>query len=190
MTIQSHRDDGFTLIELMIVVAIIGILVVVAVPNFRDYQFRSRRSEGFTNISSLAKAQRSFSAEFNRYMGAAPSPLDPLGATPANWEASAAGEFAAVGWKPEGEVYFRYDTNAADIDPGCCDGCFTSTAYSDIDGNGLVAAVMLVSPSITDTANPPATCTSTILGGVIAPPTDVNGPVYDTVALGQGTGLF
>ena len=85
MTIRSHRDDGFTLLELMIVVAIIGILVVVAVPNFRDYQFRARRSEGFTNVSSLAKAQRAFSPEYNRYMGAVPSPLDPLGHDPANW---------------------------------------------------------------------------------------------------------
>jgi len=190
MVIKDRKIGGFTLLELMIVVAIIGILVTVAVPTFRDYQFRSRRSEGFTNLSSLAKSQRAFSAEYNRYVGAAPSPADPLGSTPANWEASAVGEFAQVGWKPEGEVFFRYDTNAADIDPGCCTGCFTATAYSDIDDNGLVAAVMIVSPNITDTAVPPATCSSTILGGVISPPTDGNGPVYDTVALAEGSGLY
>jgi prepilin-type N-terminal cleavage/methylation domain-containing protein len=190
MTTQDRRIGAFTLLELMIVVAIVGILVTVAVPTFRDYQLRSRRSEGFTNLSSLAKAQRAFSAEYNRYVGVAPSPADPLSGTPASWEATANPEFAAVGWKPEGAVLFRYDTNSADIDPGCCTGCFTATAYSDIDDNGLVAAIMIVSPNITDTAVPPATCGSTILGGVISAPTDANGPVYDTVALAVGSGIY
>ena len=51
---ETHQDSGFTLIEVMAVVAIIGILVAVAVPQFQDYIARSRVVEGM-NLSSSAK---------------------------------------------------------------------------------------------------------------------------------------
>ena len=50
----ERRDAGFTLIEVMVVVAIIGILVAVAVPQYQDYIARSRVVEGM-NLSSSAK---------------------------------------------------------------------------------------------------------------------------------------
>jgi len=186
-----NRNLGFSLLELMIVVALIGILAAVAIPNFERYQYRTRRGEGFTNLASLAKTQRAFAAEFNRYIGVAPSPVDPLGPVPADWESSAAVEFLTLGWKPEGDVLFRYDTNANDIDAGCCQGCFTATAYSDIDGNGTVAALMVVSPNIADSAVPPATCAPSILAGTLQPPLNTDGtPLYDTVAIARGGGRF
>ncbi|MBT8583606.1 pilin [Polynucleobacter paneuropaeus] len=50
----AKQDAGFTLIEVMVVVAIIGILVAVAVPQYQDYIARSRVVEGM-NLSSSAK---------------------------------------------------------------------------------------------------------------------------------------
>jgi type IV pilus assembly protein PilA len=51
---ETHQDSGFTLIEVMTVVAIIGILAAVAVPQYQDYIARSRVVEGM-NLSSSAK---------------------------------------------------------------------------------------------------------------------------------------
>lgn len=52
--INLTKRNGFTLIEVMVVVAIIGILVAVAVPQYQDYIARSRIIEGM-NLSSSAK---------------------------------------------------------------------------------------------------------------------------------------
>ena len=59
---------GFTLIELMIVVAIIGILAAIAIPNFLKFQAKSKQSEAKGNLKSLFTAQRSQYQEHDKYL--------------------------------------------------------------------------------------------------------------------------
>ncbi|MFP2960122.1 type IV pilin protein PilA [Myxococcus sp. 1LA] len=63
----NPRNRGFTLIEVMIVVAIIGILAAIAIPNFIKFQARSKQSEAKTNLKALFTAQKSFFSEKDRY---------------------------------------------------------------------------------------------------------------------------
>lgn len=52
----ARAQRGFTLIELMIVVAIIGILAAIAIPQYQDYVTRSRWSDNYTSVANLKAA--------------------------------------------------------------------------------------------------------------------------------------
>ena len=61
-------SHGFTLIELMIVVAIIGILAAVAIPNFMTYQAKARQSEAKVALGGIFTAATAYFASNNTYL--------------------------------------------------------------------------------------------------------------------------
>jgi prepilin-type N-terminal cleavage/methylation domain-containing protein len=88
-SIVATNQKGFTLIELMIVVGIIGILVAIAAPNFSRYQSKARQSEAKIALAALYGSEKSFYSEYASYIGS----MDAIGYQPEGQR-----RFYAVGW--------------------------------------------------------------------------------------------
>jgi type IV pilus assembly protein PilA len=105
MRLMRLKDKkGFTLIELMIVVAIIGILAAIAIPNFMRFQAKSRQSEAKTNLGGVFTAQTAYFAEYNQFA-----------------------DFDKISWAPVGTARYRYTLGTAANDLG-------NMALGDISG--------------------------------------------------------
>ncbi len=186
MRVRSNSEAGFTLVELMIVVGIIGLLVAIAVPKFISYQARSRRSEAYVNLAAVARNQSTYHAERGEYFeaGAWPdfSAYGGLSTRKMNWDAASEVAYADLGWKPEGQVFYAYDTNTGAT--ACtCTMCFTATAAGDVDDDDLNSAVMYVHPETNAEGVVLGECPSGLFGFGTPVDPGTGQPVYDRVAV-------
>ncbi len=104
---MKRQSQGFTLIELMIVIAIIGILAALAIPAYQDYLKRSHVSEGL----NLAAAAKSGVAEYYGTNGSWPSSNSQAGLAPASQISGNAVTSVAVG--ANGAITITYNGKVA-----------------------------------------------------------------------------
>jgi type IV pilus assembly protein PilA len=104
---KLNRKKAFTLVELMIVVAIIGILAAIAVPNFVAMQYRAKRAEVPSNVDGIKTAELAYDAAFDAFVQEATwRPTTPLDKTQQAWPTGTG--FATIGWAPDGAVRGQY----------------------------------------------------------------------------------
>ena len=69
LTRMMKKNEGFTLIELMIVIAIIGILAAIAIPQFSAYRQRSYNAAAEADLRNAATAQEAYYVDAQHYTG-------------------------------------------------------------------------------------------------------------------------
>jgi len=143
--LKKKGEKGFTLIELMIVVAIIGILAAIAIPSFTSFQQRAKTSEVRTNIGSIRGTEEAYRAAADKYIAAALNPAAGPGAAKASWETNKAG-WTDMGFAPSGKVYFAYSVSAAG-------NSFTAIGRGDLDGDGVKSKYTITHLGVTAVSN-------------------------------------
>ena len=116
---SRRRPSGFTLIELMISVTIVGILSSVALPNFRNLQLRSRQAERRTMVRMLETATEDLWVRDGRWPQGTPAastfdgpwnPPLPPSTSKREWDRSPTnGDWAALTLGVEGSLYVEAD---------------------------------------------------------------------------------
>ncbi len=127
---------GFTLIELMIVVAIIGILAAIAIPSFLAMQLRAKRSELPTNLDAIRTAEKAYHAEWDIYTACPATPTNASGRQPTDFTSAGLDEFQNLGWVADGRVRGSYVVDNLSTGGDIDTDNFQAHAFGDIDGDG------------------------------------------------------
>lgn len=113
----QKSSRGFTLIEVLITVAIVGILAAIAVPNYSEYMKRGRRVDAVTFLLEVAGEQQRYFSEENRFA----SDMDDLGyGSNATFNTPEGGHYVVSITVPDPAV--SYSITAAPITGGMQDG--------------------------------------------------------------------
>ncbi len=147
---KLRNRKGFTLVELMIVVAIIGILAAIAIPNFLNFRLKAKTSEAKSNLGAIRSTEVAHYAEWDVYVGN--QGYTPTGNRTGNGSKIAwvpiITRFSILGFAPEGRVFFDYNLEPAVDYPTQAQG-FTSRAQGDLDADSTLS-YFIISDSTTD----------------------------------------
>ena len=131
---KRFTTRGFTLVELMVVVAIIGLMAAMAIPDYLSFTTKTRQSEAKTNLAGIFTAEMTYFTESGKFSGI----------------------FTLIPWSPTGIPKYTYDIGSAGLPggllglippsgspdssdvPGASISGFTALAYGNMDNDPTI----------------------------------------------------
>lgn len=142
--VSVRRPRGFTLIELMIVTAILAILAAIAIPLYNNYILRTKQAEAYTLGHVIKTQQWAYWARFDCFAETESLPAGLPSGVPRIWASVATTPFVACGaavsmesfgFRPaQNRVYYTYECDATIASPGVTDD-FVCSVTGDIDAD-------------------------------------------------------
>lgn len=124
------RRKGFTVVALILVVAIMGILASIAIPRFQEMQLRAKRAEAPLNVQGISTAAQAYYAAHDEWLtGCTTNPGAPLNKTAKPFDPTLTGCWISLGWRPDGDVRCTYFLERF----GGTDAYNRTTAQCDVD---------------------------------------------------------
>lgn len=162
--LRVRKGDRFTLVEMMIVVAIMMVLASIALPEVYESQLKARKSEAAINVQSIADASVGYHASMDTYPsgvstdwspGKNTAPCSTCGKTTRKWVPDEDGSnptgFGQMGWQPDGDVRCDYNFFYAG-------GFATSRAKCDVDDDNTIYNYSAVVDGVTNVRTITPTC--------------------------------
>lgn len=176
--VLSKNHQGFTLVELMVVVAIIGILSAVAVPNFRRYQSKSKQSEAKVQLAAIYNAEQASLSDYDTYANC----ISALGVERPQRAYYAIG-FNADAAGPRTQVVARGNTNCLATDFGFMPVTLLEgmAGQPNITVGGLTSTSATVTTFTAAAAGQISTTTTVAVGGYDRWTIDQNKTIINTV---------
>jgi prepilin-type N-terminal cleavage/methylation domain-containing protein len=145
--VKKKKQKGFSLVELMVVVAIIGILAVIGIPQYQKFMSKARQAEAKTHLNAIFQGEASYFTEYNHYTN----------------------NLRAIGGGAVGQG-LRYDAGFVQVAAGCTaqPAGTGAPAYGAAADNNLIGIIGAGQYYYVTIADPAATTTACTVAGFVA----------------------